>query len=126
MVIRGHHFSFTVRDLEKSRHFYGDILGLKEIERPDFPFPGAWYASGETQVHLIELYDPKDLSSDKVTALVNHSAFQIGDYDGAVETLRSHGLKVKAFGKEVGQLFTKDPDGNVIELIVPGGRLGSN
>ena len=41
MVIRGHHFSFIVRNLEKSRHFYGDILGLKEIERPDFPFPGA-------------------------------------------------------------------------------------
>ena len=124
MVVRGHHFSFTVTDLEQSKAFYGGVLGLEEIDRPNFPFPGAWYSSGETQVHLIDVGDADTPGRDRPTPIANHSAFQIADYDAAVATLKSHGLPVKEFGKEVGQMFTQDPDGNVIELIVPGGRLG--
>jgi len=124
MVVRGHHFSFTVRDLDRSKAFYGGVLGLEEVERPNFPFPGAWFSSGETQVHLIEVQDAEGSGRDRPTPIANHSAFQVADYDSAVETLKSHGLPVKEFGKEVGQMFTQDPDGNVIELIVPGGRLG--
>src|SRR5438105_4496935 len=37
------HSGVTVRDLERSRRFYGDLLGLKEVDRPDLGFPGAWY-----------------------------------------------------------------------------------
>jgi len=48
-----HHVSFAVSDLEASRRFYGDLLGLREISRPDLPFPGASYAIGGAQVHLV-------------------------------------------------------------------------
>ena len=36
------HVSVTVSDLGKARRFYGEFLGLVEIPRPDFGFPGVW------------------------------------------------------------------------------------
>ena len=49
-----HHVSLTVEDIERSRKFYGDFLGLEEAERPDLGLPGAWYQAGPTQLHLIQ------------------------------------------------------------------------
>ena len=44
MIARNlHHTSFPVRDLARARRFYGEVLELDEIERPDLGFPGAWY-----------------------------------------------------------------------------------
>jgi catechol 2,3-dioxygenase-like lactoylglutathione lyase family enzyme len=37
------HVSVTVTDVEKARWFYGQVLGLSELPRPDFGFPGIWY-----------------------------------------------------------------------------------
>ena len=56
-----HHISLSVTDLEQSGHFYGAILGLEEINRPDFDFPGAWYKIGDQQLHLIVYQDSKTL-----------------------------------------------------------------
>jgi glyoxylase I family protein len=48
-----HHVSFPVRDLERARHFYGEVLGLEEIARPDLRVPGAWHRAGGVEVHLL-------------------------------------------------------------------------
>jgi glyoxylase I family protein len=54
MITKGaHHVSLCVRELEPSREFYGGLLGLPEIERPDFGVPGIWYQAGAIQLHLI-------------------------------------------------------------------------
>ena len=52
MIARSlHHTSFAVRDLERARAFYGGVLGLQEIERPDFgAIQGVWYGVGNAQV----------------------------------------------------------------------------
>src|SRR2546430_17632302 len=50
------HESFLVTDVERSRRFYSQILGLREIPRPShFDFPGAWLTNDEHsfEVHLI-------------------------------------------------------------------------
>ena len=48
-----HHISLPTTDLERSRQFYGEVLGLTEIQRPPFPFPGAWFRLGDRELHLI-------------------------------------------------------------------------
>ena len=48
------HFTVAVSDLEASRRFYVEALGLHEGERPPFEFPGAWLYSGAAPlVHLV-------------------------------------------------------------------------
>ena len=54
-----HHVSLPMVDLERSRRFYEDVLGLREskIPRPvgpsGFGFEGAWFQVGAGQLHLI-------------------------------------------------------------------------
>ena len=48
-----HHVSLPVGDLERSRRFYREVLGLEEIARPPFPFPGAWFRLGDREPRLI-------------------------------------------------------------------------
>ena len=52
---RIHHASLCVSDLDRAKIFYSEVLGLEEIARPDFPFPGAWYRAGGNELHLIVL-----------------------------------------------------------------------
>lgn len=40
-IVRGHHVSFAVADLARSRHFYGNVLGLAELPRPEMGLGGA-------------------------------------------------------------------------------------
>ena len=47
------HVGQCVTDLERSKRFYGELLGLHEIERPPFGFPGAWFSLGDGQLHLV-------------------------------------------------------------------------
>ncbi|MEE8580194.1 MAG: VOC family protein [Myxococcota bacterium] len=124
LVKRAHHVSLTVSDIEKARAFYGDFLGLEEIQRPDFGFPGAWYAAGGVELHLIA--SPKDVQQKDPSPypIGGHTAFEIDDYEAVREVVKARGLEVLETGAEVGQLFVHDPDRNLIELIAPGGRLG--
>ena len=121
-----HHVSFSVSDLARSCAFYEDVLGLVAIDRPDFGFPGAWYQAADVQVHLIQL--PGDAGEGapdgRPNPMENHMAFAVDDYQKVVGELRARGADVLETSAEVGQMWVRDPDGNVIELIVPGGRLG--
>lgn len=55
MAIQGmNHFTVLSSDLNQSKNFYVEILGLKEGSRPDFSFPGAWlYADGQAILHIM-------------------------------------------------------------------------
>ena len=37
------HVTLVVKDLEQSRRFYVDGLGMREVPRPNFSFPGSWF-----------------------------------------------------------------------------------
>lgn len=129
MIARAaHHVSLNVTDLEAACSFYGELLGLPEIDRPDLGFPGTWYQAGPVQLHLIVLPSSVEIdvgsTAPKLTPLANHLAFEIESYETARERLEEAGLEVIALGAESGQLFTRDPDGNTIELIQPGGQVG--
>ena len=119
-----HHVSFAVRDLEASREFYESVLGLQPVDRPDIGLPGAWYAAGSGQIHLIAAPEGADLGTPvgALTPLANHSAFAIESYEEALVFLKERGAEIFETKPEIGQLWIRDPDGNVIELIDPRGR----
>jgi glyoxylase I family protein len=124
-----HHVSVPVSDLERSRRFYREIVGLREIRRPAFPFPGAWFALGTNQLHLIvgelsTFRGEKGLDSRDI-----HFAVRVRSYREAREFLESKGyttdaedldlLKLKASPRPTAgfpQLYILDPDRNVIEF----------
>jgi len=53
------HAAFLVKDVERSRRFYGQVLGMEEVPRPsNFTFPGAWFRKGRAEIHLIGEAEP--------------------------------------------------------------------
>ncbi len=126
IVKRAHHVSVQCSDVDRARAFYEGVLGFEQTQRPDFGFPGVWYQLGDVQVHLIGEIPGMDRSTPpkNLSPAATHLAFQIDDYREALEALEAKGVEAVGLGEEVGQLFVRDPDGNIIELIVPGGQLG--
>jgi catechol 2,3-dioxygenase-like lactoylglutathione lyase family enzyme len=125
MLARGvHHVSFAVSDLARSRQFYEGVLELEPIPRPELGIPGMWYRAGTSEVHLIATPPGANLGSapDRLTPLANHSAFAIDDYAATLARLKARRVEVLETNAERGQLWVRDPDGNVLELIVAAAR----
>ncbi|MFO5491417.1 MAG: glyoxalase, partial [Cuspidothrix sp.] len=40
-ILESLHTAILISDLERSEHFYGQILGLQKVERP-LKYPGVW------------------------------------------------------------------------------------
>lgn len=124
MQIEGiHHVSLLVTDLERSRAFYRDIVGLEEIERPPFSFPGAWFRIGEggQQLHLIVYYG-ETLRSGGIDTRDGHFAIRVKDFDETLARLKQHGVDYVANRDSVAgfaQIFVLDPDRNIIEFNAP-------
>lgn len=51
MPIQGmNHFTVLAADLDATKHFYIDVLGLRQGDRPDLGFPGVWLYVGNEAV----------------------------------------------------------------------------
>ena len=115
-----HHVSINVTDLERARRFYGGILGLDEIPRPAFDFPGAWYRLGDRQLHLI-VHPPTHTlrGTTGISSREGHFAIAVRSYDEARAHLEASGVPFDARPRSRtpwAQIFLSDPDGNLIEL----------
>ena len=122
--LEAHHTSFPIRNLERSAAFYEGVLGLEEIPRPAFGFRGKWYRAGACEVHLIEIPEGGEFADPpaSLSPFDRHAAFRVREYDATLEHLRGHGLEVLETSREIGQLWVQDPDGHILEFIVP--RVG--
>ena len=125
-----HHVSLPVTNLERARAFYRDVLGLREMERPPFDFPGAWFRVGDQQqLHLI-VHDRSTLRGAKgVDSRDIHCALRVTSYRRALESLQERGyredapeddpMRMKVDAKATAgfpQIYILDPDRNVIEI----------
>jgi catechol 2,3-dioxygenase-like lactoylglutathione lyase family enzyme len=111
--------TIPVTDLEKAKHFYGEVLGLTQLwENP----ASVRYRCGEHS----ELSVFKRPALETVHTLAH---FEVGDIEKAVEDLESKGVDfldysegpltttkhVAHLGPALGAWF-KDPDGNTLGL----------
>jgi catechol 2,3-dioxygenase-like lactoylglutathione lyase family enzyme len=129
-IERIHHVSLTVSDLERSRAFYRDILGLPEIERPPFPFGGAWFGVGDgQQLHLIVHGGATFRGERGIDTRDSHFAVRVGSYWPTVEFLKAKGYREGAAELDLlrmrlqphatagfPQIYILDPDRHVIEI----------
>ncbi len=107
------HVSVIITDVERSRRFYGDLLGLKEIPKPrTFDFVVVWYDLGNMHVHLL-LKDKADTTSPR------HFALRVADAQAARAYFREHSVPTSETTLIPGadRFFINDPDGNRIEII---------
>jgi glyoxylase I family protein len=115
-----HHVSVRVRDVETSRQFYEDLLGVSAIDRPDLGFPGTWYGVGGSEIHLIQ---HGKMTPEGIDPTDPHFALEIEDLAAVRSGLDAAGIPYLALGE--GLLWVHDPDGNTIELRAPDQHIGS-
>jgi catechol 2,3-dioxygenase-like lactoylglutathione lyase family enzyme len=111
--------SFPVTDLERSVTFYRDVLGLTPIDRPPLRMDGAWFSAGACEVHLIKTDPGEDVGSPPRTlnSAARHAAFAVSNYHSALAHLKAAGLEVRETDSTRGQMWIRDPDGHILELI---------
>jgi len=110
------HVMIRVRDLGVSMKFYGEILGLPRLPRPAFDFPGAWFALGKQELHLIG-----DAGLPAMSHAHHHFALWVDDPAAVRRELEQLGwTKLRGPAPRPDgamQLFVTDPDGYVIEFM---------
>jgi catechol 2,3-dioxygenase-like lactoylglutathione lyase family enzyme len=107
------HVSVIITDLTRSRRFYRDVLGLKEIAKPrTFDFRVLWFDLGNQQLHLLLKPDPDTISP-------RHFALRVADVNEARAHFRSHNVPIEETTPipHCDRFFVRDPDHNRIEII---------
>jgi catechol 2,3-dioxygenase-like lactoylglutathione lyase family enzyme len=128
------HYMVLSKDLEKTRHFYCDVLGLRTGFRPPFDFEGLWIYVGDVAVVHVATQTSYEVSGRVEAAgkrhgsgSVDHIAFSADNYDELVSSFDRHGVKYRATkvpDSDLRQLFVLDPDGIQIEINIRASASG--
>lgn len=124
------HYTIEPSDLEATKNFYCDVLGLEAGDRPPLGFPGYWlYSGGVPTVHLLGERKPREGIVVRGTAAkfdntgrFDHIAFAASDLAGVKKRIESTKVKYReqVIPRTGGtQLFLYDPDGVGVELNFP-------
>ena len=133
------HVSIATDQLEDTKKFYCDLLGLKVGHRPKLKSSGYWLYSGEEAIiHLVETGSNLDrevaFSDDKKTArsletleitdlsetgMDDHIAMTVEESAGLVNFMKENKIAYwdrLLADRELYQVFVRDPNGVIIEL----------
>ena len=124
------HYTIEPADLERTKDFYCDVLGLENGNRPPLDFPGYWlYSGGVATVHLMGTRKPREgivvrgtKKKFKDTGRFDHIAFAATDIGGVRRKLKAKKVKFReqVIPRTGGQqIFLYDPDGVGVELNFP-------
>ena len=121
------HLVLYVRDLDRSRHFYREVLGWDEV-RGDVPLPvpAAAFSSGRThhELLLIEVGPSAAPMPPGRRVGMYHFGLKVGESDEelreVVRHLDRHGVPVLGASDHTvtHSLYIADPDGHEIELYI--------
>ena len=118
------HVVLYVHDLQRSRHFYRDVLGFRELHAVDHAV--AAFSSGRTHHELLLIQVGADATPIPAGRRVGlyHIGFKVGTTDDelrdALATIQKAGVKVVGSSDHTvtHSLYIEDPDGNEIELYI--------
>jgi catechol-2,3-dioxygenase len=118
------HLVLYVRDLERSRRFYGDVLGWNEVAR--LGSVGAMFSSGRTHHELLLLEVGASAAPIPRPPRVGlyHFGLKVGETDDELREARRRlteaGVPVLGATDHTvtHSLYIQDPDGNEIELYI--------
>jgi catechol 2,3-dioxygenase-like lactoylglutathione lyase family enzyme len=132
------HFLIQTEDLEKTKDWYVDVLGMRVGPHPDFKFPVYWLYLGDTDVlHLT--VGGKDVSENRMkylgqqstatsgSGVVDHVAFRATGLLDLIVHLRRKGVDFKerrVNDQGLYQLFLIDPNGVKVELNFEAAEAG--
>lgn len=133
-MLRGvHHIALNVKDMDKSRQFYGDVLGLHELTGDEIPETLVTLVSEGKVANFItpdgtilDLFWEPDLQPPHADPTqqftrANHFAFDIAPdlFDQAVAVLQQHQVKIDhgPVSRPTGRgIYFYDPDGFLLEI----------
>jgi catechol 2,3-dioxygenase-like lactoylglutathione lyase family enzyme len=114
------HAGLLVADLARARVFYESVLGLSLVpNRPDLPYPGAWYElGGGQQLHLMNLPNPDRASArPQHGGRDRHIALGVKAMTALKSRLDAAGVKYTVSQSGRAALFCRDPDMNTLEFV---------
>ena len=119
------HVVLYVSELERSRRFYGDILGWREIP-VSLGGQAAMFSSGRTHHELLLLEVGPDAAPIPAGSRLGmyHFGLKVGESDDelrdALAVLKERDIKVVDSSDHgvTHSLYIEDPDGNEIELYI--------
>ncbi|MBG9453004.1 glyoxalase [Lysinibacillus sphaericus] len=117
MVIGLHHVQITIPkgEEEKGKHFYCQVLGLKELEKPDSlkGRGGFWLQVGNKEVHI-----GTEDGFDRLTTKA-HIAYQVENIEEWKKTLIEHHIEIfdSVPIPHFERFEFRDPFGNRVEMI---------
>jgi len=120
------HVTIICADLDATRRFYVDLLGIAEVARPVFGFPGLWFQIGNVQIHATQesAETGKAGWGDRGGTVVSrghHIAFAVDDVSEALKLVEANGVRIASPLQHrpdgFRQLYLYDPDGHVVELV---------
>jgi len=120
------HTMIRISDVEKSLHFFCDLLGLKEVRRSDRPEHGymlIFLSAKETPDAEIELtynYEPEEYDGGRN---FGHLAFRVDNIYELCQHLKDGGVTINRPPRDGRMAFVRSPDGISIELLQKGDPL---
>jgi catechol 2,3-dioxygenase-like lactoylglutathione lyase family enzyme len=123
------HYLVVSDELEQTKDFYSDVLGMRVGDRPDLGFLGYWLYLGD--IPCLHLADRESYREYKArvgtpvpqqtvdTGAIDHIAFNAVGFADMIARLEGRGLTYRQNhigGIGLRQVFVQDPNGVTLEL----------
>jgi catechol 2,3-dioxygenase-like lactoylglutathione lyase family enzyme len=108
-------------DLPAIEKFYGEVIGLRKGNRPNFPNPGMWLWDDHYPLVHVSARCAEGFLQDKHHGSVDHVAFGMSGAAEFRDRVQKLGIPFDAQNVPGAgfQIFLKDPIGTVLEFNFP-------